>query len=245
MLTAARGRLGPARGRPRFVEGHAMQPDPERRALRQYLWKRGVSSAAASLAIGRSKAYLSQYLARGIPRVLSFQDSAALGALLDCDPGLLRHAEVPPRKRWKRRKPAEPPGPQTETEAACGGTRAVLAQLGPEKARWQIPVPMIRHEGHAEPDSLLILRLRGNAMEPAMREGDRLIVDTTRRVPHTGELFVLRDGERTVVKRIERMYGSAQPRLRLISTNPACAPVTCLAEDVEPIGKVIWTVRNE
>lgn len=225
-----------------------MQPDPERKALRQHLWKRGVSLAAASLALGRNRAYLHQYLARGTPRVLSYQDSAKLGEMLDCDPGLLRHAEIPSRKPWKRRGLAVPTvaaaEPDTEAETSAG-PRAAFEALGPERARWHLPVDMIRCEGGVEPDGLRILRLRGNSMEPAMREGDRLIVDTSRRVPHTGELFVLREGEGIVVKRIERMRCSAPPRLRLISINPDYAPVTCLAEDVEPVGKVIWTVRKE
>ena len=56
-----------------------MQRDPAREALKERLWKSGASLAEASLAIGRNKAYLQQYLARGMPRVLSFQDSQALG----------------------------------------------------------------------------------------------------------------------------------------------------------------------
>ena len=79
--------------------------DPVRDRLREQLWQSGVSLAEASLAIGRNKAYLQQYLARGMPRVLSFQDSEALGTLLGCDPQGLRHAELPAPKPWKK-KPA-------------------------------------------------------------------------------------------------------------------------------------------
>ena len=59
-----------------------MDRDPVRETLKEKLWKAGVSLAEASLAIGRNKAYLQQYLARGMPRVLSFQDSEKLGELL-------------------------------------------------------------------------------------------------------------------------------------------------------------------
>ena len=38
-----------------------------------------------------------------MPRVLSFQDSEALGTLLDCDPAGLRHAELPAPKPWKKK----------------------------------------------------------------------------------------------------------------------------------------------
>ena len=63
--------------------------DRAREALREALWKKGTSLAEASLALGRNKAYLQQYLARGMPRVLSFQDSETLGGFLDCDPAAL------------------------------------------------------------------------------------------------------------------------------------------------------------
>ena len=75
-----------------------MTPDPPRRRLRDALWNNGTSLAEASLAIGRNKAYLQQYLARGMPKVLSFQDSARLGELLGRDPDEFRHPERPPRK---------------------------------------------------------------------------------------------------------------------------------------------------
>ena len=78
-----------------------------------------------------------------------------------------------------------------------------------------------------------------------MREGDRPIVDTARRVPATGELFVLRDGGGIVVKRIERMRDAGPPRLRPISSNPDYTPATCLAGEVEVVGKAIWSVRRE
>ena len=71
----------------------------------------------------------------------------------------------------------------------------------------------------AAPENLRILRVRGNSMEPEMREGDRLVVDVSRRVPATGEMFVLWDGNGLVVKRIEAVRGEP-PRLRLISANP-------------------------
>ena len=76
-----------------------------------------------------------------------------------------------------------------------------------------------------------------------MREGDRLMVDISRRVPATGEMFVLWDGNRLVVKRVEAVRGEP-PRLRLISANPDYAPYTCLAEDAHIAGKVVWAVRR-
>lgn len=106
-----------------------MERDPERQKLRQLLWKRGVSMRDASVAIGRNKAYLQQYISRGMPAVLAYNDSEALGALLDCDPDELRHKTLPKRKPWKRKRPPAPGAvplspltqiPEMEVEAAAG-----------------------------------------------------------------------------------------------------------------------------
>ena len=103
---------------------------------------------------------------------------------------------------------------------------------------------MIRFEGDAQPGNLRVLRVRGNSMEPEMRDGDRMVVDISRRVPATGELFVLWDGNGLVVKRIEVVKGQEPHHLRLISANPDYAPYSCLADEVHIAGKVVWTVRK-
>ena len=235
-----------------------MQRDPVREALRERLWQSGVSLAEASLAIGRNKAYLQQYLARGMPRVLSHQDSEALARLLGCDPAELRHAELPPPKPWKRGKRRRGPHAavaEMEVEAAAG-PGAWNEDFVLEKARWQHPEGMIRHEGDADPSSLRILRVRGNSMEPELGEGDRLVVDTARRMPGAGELFVLWDGDGLVVKRVEPVHeppgekgdgredGRGPPRLRLLSANPDYPAYVRRADDIHIVGKVLWKVTR-
>ena len=64
-----------------------------------------------------------------------------------------------------------------------------------------------------------ILRVRGNSIEPEMREGDQIMVDVSRRLPSTGETFVLWDGNGLVIKQVEAVHGDAagedeSPRLR-------------------------------
>ena len=227
-----------------------MHNDPVRERLRVLLRQNDLTLSRASTAIGRNKTYLQQYLVRGMPKVLGFQDSEALAKLLHCDAAALRHAEVPPRKpqsRTRRYGPrAHPSAPlvpiaEMEVEAAAGGG-AVAGEFVEEKTRWYLPEAMVRHEGDADPKTLRILRVRGDSMEPEMREGDRLLVDTARRSPATGELFVLFDGTGLVVKRIEMVPGEA--RLRLLSANPAYGPYTALGDEVHIVGKVVWVLRR-
>ena len=223
-----------------------MDRDPIRERLREQLWQQGMSLAEASLAIGRNKAYLQQYLARGMPRVLSHQDSEALGKLLGCDAATLRHPELPHPKPWKRKRqttPASGPALATVSEMeveVAAGAGAFNEEFIFEKARWRLPEVMVRHEGDADPDALRIIRVRGNSMEPEMRDGDRIVVDTDRRVPATGELYVLWDGTGLVVKRIEPVHGKGAPSLRLISANPDYPAYTAPVSDIHIVGKVLW-----
>ena len=224
-----------------------MTPEPTdraREALREALWKKGLSLAEASLALGRNKAYLQQYLARGMPRVLSFQDSETLGALLDCNPAALRHDALPRPKPWtgpKRRRTAGASVREVEVEAAAGAG-AWNEDFVHEKARWRLPESMVRHEGDADPEALRILRVRGNSMEPELRDGDRIFVDTARTVPAAGELFVLWDGAGLVVKRVEAL--TAEGALRLVSAHPDYPPYERPAADVHIVGKVLWKVTR-
>ena len=223
-----------------------MTADIPRNRLREALWRSGTSLAEASLAIGRNKAYLQQYLSRGMPKVLSFQDSDRLGELLGCDPDEFRHAEQPPRKPWKRkrRQSARPPisGVSEVDVEAAAGPGALADEHVVEKARWQLPEAMLRHEGNADPAALRILRVRGESMEPEMRDGDRIVVDTDKRRPVTGEMFVLWDGTGLVVKRVAGL--SPEGLLSLLSANPQYPAYECRADEAHIVGKVVWKVTR-
>ena len=230
-----------------------MRDDPVRRRLKVLLRERDLTLSAASAAIGRNRAYLQQFVERGHPKVLGFRDSELLGELLGCDPAELRHEHVPPRRRAARKAartvlaplPGAPLAPVPEVEVdASAGPGALADEFVEEVARWYLPEAMIRHEGHAQPEALRILRVRGDSMEPEIREGDRLVVDTNAQRPATGELFVLWDGSGLVVKRVEAMTGEESPRLRLRSANPDYPPYTCLAEETHIVGKVVWVLRR-
>ena len=229
-----------------------MDRDPVRQKIKDLMWKNGLSMREASLAIGRNPAYMHQFLERGIPKALTFQDSTALAGRLGCDAAELRHKTIPKRKTWTRKpreKAATIPAaglafvPEMEVEAAAG-PGALNEEFVSEKARWYLPEGMIRHEADAKPEGLRIMRVRGNSMEPDMSEDDRIVVDTARRIPATGEMFVLWDGNGLVVKRVETLREPGPSRLRLISANPDYTPYTCLAEDAHIVGKVVWALKR-
>ena len=231
-----------------------MHDDPVRQTIRDLLWQRGLNMRETSLAIGRNVSYMHGFLERDTPKVLSRRDAEKLAEVLGCEAKALRHAERPSRPKRTRtgQRPAAPNGegpvpltaiPEVEVEASAG-PGALAEEFVTEKARWLLPEGMIRYEGSASPAAMRVLRMRGVSMEPELSEGDRLLVDTARRRPETGEMFVLWDGNGLVVKRVELANDSDAPALRLKSAHPDYADYTCLAQDVHIVGKVLWTFRR-
>lgn len=232
-----------------------MERDPVRQKIRDLLWKRGLNMREASLALGRNVSYLHGFLERESPKVLSHRDAETLAGVLGCKTDELHHAERPPRRKGagtKKRSRQEmdkgpvplTPIPEVEVEASAG-PGAFAEEFIAERARWFLPEGMIRYEGGAEPSAIRVVRVRGESMEPELSEGDRLLVDTARRVPETGEMFVLWDGSGLVVKRVEHLLANGgAPELRLKSANREYADYTCLVEHMHIVGKVLWTVRR-
>ena len=131
--------------------------EPQRRPAAKPLDEGGVAQrllAEVSLAIGRNKAYLQQYLAGGMPRVLSPQDSEALATLLGCDAAELRHAALPTPKPWKRRKT---PGALTslrEVEVGVGNQPHSGKTPAHERARFR-SLRAVRDD-HLEPARVVL-----------------------------------------------------------------------------------------
>ena len=229
-------------------EKQAIRNDPLRLKLKDLLRRKGLTLAAASTALGRNKAYLQQYVERGSPAVLGYRDGEALGEMLGCDPNELRHETLPGRKPHGRKRPTRPVANVSEvTVEAAAGAGAFEPEFEKETARWGWPANMIRHEGGAAPENLRIIRVRGDSMVPEMKEGDRIVVDVSRKQPATGETFVLWDGNGIVVKKVDTASpgeDGEEPRIRLISENPDYPPYSCLADDVHVLGKVLWVVRR-
>ncbi len=232
-----------------------MERDPIREKILRLIWQRGMNMREVAVAIGRNPSYMHQFLKRGMPKVLSYQDAEKLSALLGCDAEELHHAERPPRQkraRARKRSRAEmdlgpvplSPVPEIDVEASRGHA-AITGDFVAEKARWFLPEGMIRYEGDASPSNTRVLRVRGDSMEPELHDGDRLLVDVTRHVPALGEMFVLWDSDRLVVKRVEPLPGGGDtPRLRLKSACPDYEDYICHARDVRVVGKVIWTLKR-
>ncbi len=104
---------------------------------------------------------------------------------------------------------------------------------------------MIRYEAGGDVEAARVLRVRGYSMEPELSDGDRFLIDTSKRKPVAGEVFVLWDSDGLVVKRVGfEQDARGKPVLRLESTDPEYADYTVRPEDAHIVGKVLWTVRK-
>ena len=181
--------------------------------------------------------------ARGLPRVRSHQDSDKRARLLERHPTRERdkqrptgprHAELPPPKRSKRSKrrnagdSAAVTEVEVEAEPGAWNEESVL-----EKGRHQLPEGMTRHEGDVDPEALRLIKVRGDSLEPELHAGARVVLDTARRLPVTGEFFG-----------IELAPRDGLPKLRLHCANPGYASYECLAADGYIVRKVLRSPRG-
>lgn len=91
-----------------------------------------------------------------------------------------------------------------------------------------------------EPEKLLFMVARGDAMHPTIQRGDILLVNRAVTTPKDGEIYLMRNDTQIWVKRIQGLPNG----LRLISDNQLIYPQIDLEFDknkyIEVIGRVIF-----
>ena len=234
-----------------------MDLDPTRLRVMKLIQQRRTDLKKASLAIGRNAAYLQQYLYRGIPKTLPEDAREALAAFLGVPEESLR-----PAKTESAVEPALPQVVAASPPTAIGGGMPGFSQVpeldvrasaghgafheGDEeiKAVWMFPDAVIRHELRARSANLRIITIDGDSMEPLLASGDRVLVDTSQRVPAPPGIFVIWDGLGIVAKRIEHIPTAEPSRIVIKSVNPIYGDYERPTEEVNIIGRVIWAGKK-
>ncbi len=93
------------------------------------------------------------------------------------------------------------------------------------------------------PDSVRLLRISGHAMHPSLREGDLVLLDTSRREVLEGGVHLLRLEGQFMIKRLAKRPGT----LLLISDNaPLYPPLELPHPDarLEILGRIVWLGRD-
>lgn len=212
--------------------------------------RRDVSAASLSRRLGRNHAYLHQYLTRGSPRRLPLEHKLALADFLGLAPAELGVA-TPPPSRAETGAPRLDDLPVFRPEEAAR-LRSWLAQLpAPRRGkRRRIPQDRSVTDGlylgpflaSALPQAAYVLVHGDNALAPAVRPGDLLIVDAQVREPMDDAIHVIDLGPAGVAAR--RIFRRGRDLVLLAADNvPAAALATVPRSDVIILGRVVALLR--
>lgn len=98
----------------------------------------------------------------------------------------------------------------------------------------------VRNKLRRKPEDLALIECCGDSMEPALLDGDELLVDTSATTLRHGAIYILRVGEALLAKRVQpRLDGSVM----ILSDNPRYPPEVITPSDATPldvVGEVLW-----
>jgi phage repressor protein C with HTH and peptisase S24 domain len=209
-----------------------METDAARRRLLALVEERGISLSSLSRLIGKNSSYLQQFLRKGSPRKLEENDRAVLARFFGVAETELGAAQEKYVERSASRGDwIDIPRLSLQASAGPGATVGEEDAVGSFRFshRW------LRDQG-LQRGRLSAIAVRGDSMEPTLRDGDEILVDQNLRTLRDGIHVVRFDG----VLMVKRIATSRRGRLVLISDNTAYAPIDCAQDDVEVIGRVVW-----
>ena len=220
--------------------------DSARKKFREALASSQYDLQGLSLLASKNRTYLHKWLTRETPRYLPVDI-----AMLVCTRvggGLDWREYVDPKARAAVQtistRFGEGPGTVAVAELdveAAAGAGAIGGQDDPILWHWSLPRPLMETLKVPE-DAARILQVTGDSMEPAIGDGDHVMVDTSRRRPSPPGLFVVWDGFGLVVKRVQHVAGT--PRLLLTSDNTAYGPYEREIEEAHIQGRVVWVASS-
>lgn len=226
--------------------------DSVRQKLKEALDAKGITMAAASRRIGRNHAYIQQFLERETPQRLPEDARKRLAALTDLSEtdlganstGYTRAAPSSARTQSL---------PEIDVRAGAGGGGVAIEGFAEDPAgnqyvvdnvkdHWGIPGAYLRHELRTNPQSVYVAEIMGDSMEPTLRSGDRVLIDTAHKAPSPPGVYALWDGFGVVVKRIEIVPEADPAAIRVLSDNQRHTAYQRTLEEAHIIGRVVCRV---
>jgi phage repressor protein C with HTH and peptisase S24 domain len=128
--------------------------------------------------------------------------------------------------------------PRYEARASAGIGTTLDPGWAVEKVMFS--AEFIRTKLRRNPEHLALIECSGDSMEPALRDGDELLVDTSATEPRSGPIYILRVGGALLAKRVQpRMDGTVM----ILSDNPRYPPEVITPSEATPldvVGEVLW-----
>ncbi len=101
--------------------------------------------------------------------------------------------------------------------------------------------PWINRKG--VPNAMVLMDIIGNSMEPALLDGDTVLIDQSQNTIFAGGIYAVGVEDTVLVKRLEKRPGA----LVLLSDNPDYQPIMLRGEELDTVrvvGKIIWSCRE-
>ncbi|MGE4537633.1 MAG: helix-turn-helix transcriptional regulator [Desulfovibrio sp.] len=118
-----------------------------------------------------------------------------------------------------------------------GGLETDEEFIGWYSFRWEF----LKRRG--SPDSMRLYLPKGDSMEPTIKEGDMVLVDTSQTTPTTGQLALVRVDKDLMIKRVERVPG----KVILMSDNSKYSPIEITPDNEDQAqiyGRMVWACRE-
>jgi len=136
----------------------------------------------------------------------------------------------------------------TEKYATIRYFRQINASAGSGAFNWEecferIPVDEATAErlgGRRHLKHIDALEVRGDSMEPLLKDGDLVAVDRSRREVKEGSVYVLRIGEELFIKQMRR----DAERWACVSLNPAYDAILALPEEIHVVGEAVAVMQK-
>lgn len=127
-----------------------------------------------------------------------------------------------------------------DATACCGsGIENLTENIS---GKWLMPLVDFRQITMSAPENIKMLKVKGDSMEPTLKDGDWVLVDITKKSPDSDGLFLLILANGLAVKRVQCGLGN---NITVLSDNPKYAPLPATLEEVPIAGKVIYTLTAE
>lgn len=127
-----------------------------------------------------------------------------------------------------------------DTTACCGNGIETLSEniVG----KWLMPLLDYRKISSTTPENVKMIKVKGDSMQPTLKEDDWVLVDTSQNFPSDGMFLLRLAGNFLTVKRIQCGFGN---NITILSDNPNYQPMNATIDDATIVGKVIYALKAE
>lgn len=97
-------------------------------------------------------------------------------------------------------------------------------------AEWKFPEGYLQNVMKVSPGNSMVMEVRGDSMDPTIRHGDKVIIDLRSNAFSDDGLYLISDGHSAPrLKRLEYVFNSEPPTVKIISDNPSHRDVQVMA----------------